>query len=100
MTWLCHRRRDYPDHADVWSFRRNWVDEKARIKGELVVGRFRFGSLDRITKTDGEVIDLWSARDALVLKALTIVLADVLPVSNAVVPMSRATAGRRRRCER
>ena len=30
---------------------------------------------------DGEEVDLWSARDALVLKALTIVLADVLPVS-------------------
>jgi hypothetical protein len=30
---------------------------------------------------DGEEVDLWSARDALVLKALTMVLADVLPVS-------------------
>jgi len=79
--WLCHRRRDYPDHADVWSFRRDWATEKARIKGEVVAGRFRFGLLDRITKADSDVIDLWSARDALVLKALTIVLADVLPVS-------------------
>ena len=30
---------------------------------------------------DGEEADLWSARDALVLKALTIVLAKQLPVS-------------------
>jgi len=47
----------------------------------LAAGRFRFGLLTRITSADGEEVDLWSARDALVLKALTIVLADVLPVS-------------------
>ena len=22
--WLCKRRRDYPDSANVWSLRRNW----------------------------------------------------------------------------
>jgi hypothetical protein len=27
--WLCRRRRDYPDHADVWDFRRHWPAEKA-----------------------------------------------------------------------
>ncbi len=79
--WLCRRRRDYPADADVWSLRRDWTDEKARIKRGLVAGRFRFGLLDRITLADGSDIDLWSARDALVLKALAIVLAEVLPVS-------------------
>ena len=41
-------RHDYPNHADVWSLRRNWVNEKARIKLALLAGRFRFGLLDRI----------------------------------------------------
>ncbi len=53
-----------------------------RIKAELVAGRYRFGLLTRITLADGEDIDLWSARDALVLKALTIVLAKHLPISS------------------
>ncbi len=44
-------------------------------------GAYRFALLDRITLADGGDIDLWSARDALVLKALAMVLADVLPVS-------------------
>ena len=79
--WLCHRQRDYPDHADIWSLRRDWTNERARIKRELVAGHFRFGLLDRITREGGEVIDLWSARDALVLKALAIVLVEALPVS-------------------
>ena len=31
-TWLCKRRRNYPDHADVWNFRRNWQREIARLR--------------------------------------------------------------------
>ncbi len=78
---LCKRRRNYPADADVWSFRQRWPAEKDRLKAELAAGRFRFGLLTRITCVDGEEVDLWSARDALVLKALTIVLAKHLPVS-------------------
>jgi len=80
--WLCHRRRDYPADADVWSFRRHWPIEKGRIQADLVAEKFRFGLLNRVTLKDGTDIDLWAARDALVLKALTIVLSDVLPVSS------------------
>ncbi len=96
FEWLCQRRRDYPDHADVWSFRRDWAYEKARIRRELVAGRFRFGLLDRITLADGSDIDLWSARDALVLRALAIVLADVLPVSRVCTHVKGHGGPRRR----
>ncbi len=48
FVWLCKRRRDYPDHADVWDFRRHWPAEKARLQSDLSSGRFRFGLLDRI----------------------------------------------------
>ena len=60
--WLCHRRRDYPDDADVWSFRRHWPGEKQRIQSELLAGEFRFALLDRVTLADGSDIDLWAAR--------------------------------------
>ena len=79
--WLCHRRKAYPPNADVWSFRRQWVVEKKRIHANLLAGEYRFSLLDRATLANGSDIDLWSARDALVLKALTMVLSDVLPVS-------------------
>lgn len=81
-AWLCHRRRDYPADADVWSLRRLWPVEKNRIQADLLAGDYRFGLLDRITLADGSDIDLWCSRDALVLKALTMVLTDVLPVSS------------------
>ena len=43
FNWLCRRRRDYPDHADVWDFRRDWPQEKARLRADLLAGRYRFG---------------------------------------------------------
>ena len=81
FAWVCRRRRHWPADADVWSFRRGWPDEKQRLKEALLSGRFRFGLLLRVTRADGSEADLWSAGDALVLKALTLVLAGVLPVS-------------------
>jgi len=81
FAWVCRRRRDWPADADIWSFRRDWRDERQCLKAALLSGRFRFGLLQRVTKADGSEADLWSARDALVLKALTLVLMWVLPVS-------------------
>ncbi|MSP02238.1 MAG: reverse transcriptase, partial [Acetobacteraceae bacterium] len=79
--WVCQRRAAWSPHADIWWLRRDWRDEKQALKAALLSGRYRFGLLDRVTKADGTETDLWSARAALVLKALTIVLAPVLPVS-------------------
>lgn len=81
FAWLCNRRLGWSSNADIWDFRRDWVDEKRRLKEALQSGNFRFGLLDRVSKADGSEADLWSARDALVLKALTLVLSQVLPVS-------------------
>ena len=81
FAWLCRRRRDYPADADVWTLRRRWPEERARLLADLVTGRYRFGLLSRVTLASGEQVDLWSARDAVVLKALTVVRARRLPVS-------------------
>ncbi len=43
--------------------------EKDKLKVDLAAGRYRFGLLTRITLKDGEEIDFWSARDALVLNS-------------------------------
>ena len=37
-TWLCQRRRNYLDHADVWNFRRHSRREIARLHRELLEG--------------------------------------------------------------
>ena len=71
-------------HADVWRFRQDWAVEKVTLREELIAGTYTVGLLDRVTLfRDGvqEEIDLWSARDALVMKALSLVLPSYLPLS-------------------
>ncbi len=84
-AWLCKRRRHWPSNADVWTFRRRWRQEKERLRTELLEGAYRVSLLSRVTLRDQQDIDLWSARDALVLKALSIVPAKRLPVSTRCV---------------
>ena len=81
FAWLCQQRRDWPAEADVWRFRQHWPEEKARLQEELLVGTYQVGLLSRVTLQNGEEVDLWSARDAVVMKALALVLPPHLPLS-------------------
>ena len=74
--WLCKQRHHYPANADVWHLRFHWREERRQLIHDLATETFRFEPLNCIRKTNGEVIHLWSARDALVLKRL----ARLLPV--------------------
>src|SRR5215472_9944197 len=73
FTWLCQRRADYADSSDVWNVRRRWPVLKKSLPEELLAGGYRFSPV-RQFQTNGESIELWAAMDALVLKALAIVL--------------------------
>ncbi len=79
--WLCKQRRNHPDNADIWHLRFHWHAERTRILKSLEQGNYYFSPLQVITKADGSTIHLWRSADALVLKALTIAIAPVLPVS-------------------
>ena len=72
----------------MWSLRRCWPHEKEQIKDELRSGSYRFSLLSRVTLKNGEDADLWSARDALVLKALALVLAKQT-IANFIEKASR-----------
>ncbi len=79
--WLCRRRINYPEDADIWDLRFKWPGEKAGIQRDVFNNTYTFSPLSRVTNRDGESMALWSARDSLVLKAMTIVLEKHLPVS-------------------
>ncbi len=84
FDWLCKRRKDWPPHADVWRFRRDWPSEKAHIQRDLLAGTYEIGLLERaMLFKDGqpEEVDLWPARDAVVMKALALLLPQYLPLS-------------------
>ncbi len=75
--WVCERRRDYSPNSDVWDLRRRWPAERDRISRDLKAGTYRFAPT-RVYRVDGETKEVWAAADAVVLKALTLVLGPVL----------------------
>jgi len=98
--WLCHQRRHWPANTDICDVRFHWPVVKRDIQQSLLRGNYRFEPMSRVTKANGEVIHVWSSRDALVLKALAIVLAQYLPVSERCTHVKGhggATAGVRTR---
>ncbi len=77
FAWLCKRRAAYSPHNDVWELRKNWDCEKPRVQADLLAGEYCFEPL-RELRINGEIIELWSSGDALVLKAVSIVLTEYL----------------------
>ena len=73
FLWLCKRRKDYCPNNDVWTLRWRWREIKARTQAELLAGRYRFETVERLAAGE-ERVELWSARDSLVLKVTAIVL--------------------------
>ena len=71
--WLCRRRRDNSPHDDVWSLRERWANVKTQLQEDLLANRYRCGVTRRVRTSEG-VFEIWSAGDALVLKATAIVL--------------------------
>ena len=80
--WLCKQRRNYPANSDIWHLRFHWQNEKFKLIKDLRSGCYQFAALQSIIKKNGQIIHLWSSRDALVLKLLTLHLTSVLPVSD------------------
>jgi RNA-directed DNA polymerase len=73
-AWLCERRRDYSPNDDVWDVRWRWEELRPKLQDWLRAGVYRLGAARRFSVGD-ETIEVWSALDALVLKATAIVLA-------------------------
>jgi RNA-directed DNA polymerase len=72
-TWLCKRRENYSHNDEVWEVRFRWEQTKPSLQRQLLAGQYRFSSLKRIHRND-EDLEIWSALDSLVLKAIAIVL--------------------------
>lgn len=76
-AWLCTQRQDYSHNSDVWALRQHWPEVKDLIRREVAAGTYAF-ALVQVYHIDGETRDVWAARDAVVLKALAIVLGAYL----------------------
>ncbi len=75
--WLCDKRAHYHFNGDVWQLRRWWRSKKADLQNQLLSDRYQFREL-RLIRGDDRVIEWWSSMDALVLKAIALVLGEHL----------------------
>lgn len=80
-SWLCQQRKHFPVNSDVWDVRFHWQVVKAKLIAELTSNTFNFKPLQKVSKSTGEVIHVWTSIDSLVLKLLSIVLSRYLPSS-------------------
>ena len=75
--WLCRRRKDYHPNNDIWHLRFNWSEIKPLLQSSLRDGTYGFEPVRRVWTPDG-FIYLWASQDALVLKAVALVLNEEL----------------------
>ena len=72
-AWLCERRLDNSPNDDVWDVRWRWGQIRPQLQAQLRSGTYRLGPIRRFHQGE-ETIEVWSALDALVLKATALVL--------------------------
>ncbi len=89
--WLCKRRKDYSHNDEVWDIRFRWDEFKPHLQKTLLRGEYTISS-QIVIKTRDRRTELWSAKDALVLKAMAVVLCEHLkPVMSLIVITLRGT---------
>ncbi|NEO79490.1 reverse transcriptase/maturase family protein [Moorena sp. SIO4G3] len=71
--WICRTRCHYHYNGDVWHLRRWWGEKKPILQQQLRAGQYRFREL-RLIQGRERTVEWWSSLDALVLKAITLVL--------------------------
>ena len=77
FRWLCETRTHYHHNNDVWHVRYWWAEQKPLLQAQLRAGQYRLSEC-RLVRGRERTSEIWSATDALVLKALAIVLNDHL----------------------
>jgi RNA-directed DNA polymerase len=73
FSWLCLKRKEHSPNNDVWNLRRDWQTVKPDLQKKLLNGTYHFSPQQEI-RFETESIELWASLDALVLKAVTLVL--------------------------
>ena len=75
--WVCEKRAHHHFNSDVWQLRRWWTKKKPLLQQQLRSGNYQFREL-RLFWGEDRFIEYWSSLDALVLKAIAIVLIEHL----------------------
>ena len=75
--WLIKQRAHHSPHADIWQLRANWHTWRNEIIESVRCGDYTLSAV-RYYHINNELIGVWSASDALVLKMLALHLSETL----------------------
>lgn len=106
--WLCTQRKNAPAGADVWDLRWRWEthNESERLFRSVTEGRYLLSPM-QVYGHGAEAKAIWSARDALVLKWVSLRVEGELPrpdachhlkgkgIRKSLIDVSRALRGGR-----
>lgn len=95
-TWICQKRTHHSPNSDIWHLRNNWADIRKQIIHQLSTQTYQLSPVIYY-HIKGELIGVWSSKDAIVLKMLASYLSNSLSqvLSPEVYHLS-STASRKR----
>lgn len=93
--WLCQRRRKSTPDADIWDIWFHWSHEQDVLFERVINGQYHLSPMLIHRRRDtGEAFAQWSARDALVLKWVSLMIQGHIPVSSHCVHVAGRRGGR------
>ena len=78
MTHVDKRRLSKDANSDIWDLSLHWSTRRETIREHLLTGRYQLSPLQVLGSKNGHALTRWSSMDAVVLKAMTIVLTPLL----------------------
>ena len=76
--WLRKRRLESHANNDFWRLSLRWAQVRTQIRDRLLRGIYTLSPVELITLANGHSVSQWCAEDAIVLKALALVLTPTL----------------------
>ena len=75
---ICRLRLAYCHNDDIWDLRFHWAARRAQAVARLRSGRYALSPVQVVGTRNGHRVTVWSALDAVVLKALSLALTPVV----------------------
>lgn len=74
FEYIYASRKEDSHNSDIWQVRANWIRYKNQIQSDLLGGNYQLLPVDVYANDKGERYSRWSSKDAIVLKAISIVI--------------------------
>ena len=72
------KRRKDSHNSDIWELSLNWEKHRDVIRQDLLSNKINLSPVDIYRSEDGEYYTRWSSKDALVIKAITYLIEEIV----------------------